>query len=155
MDRTGPVSPGGRHDPHFARGLHCRNSALRSCFAALLCVFTSAVAQAPGGVIRPGDAAVSGFSGSIGPTSVAPGVDPADQTVIDPNGWSMRVLDLQNPGAPPPSPAHRRAQALGVTAAQTGQLFGLALDSADPPNVYAAATSAYGLPIISSERACG
>ena len=35
-----------------------------------------------------------------------------------------------------------------VTAAQVGQVFSIALDDATPPNIYLAATSAYGLPIV-------
>src|SRR4029077_2981766 len=35
-----------------------------------------------------------------------------------------------------------------VTASQVGQVFGVALDDATPPNIYLGATSAYGLPII-------
>ena len=35
-----------------------------------------------------------------------------------------------------------------ATAGQIGQVFALALDDASPPNIYAAATSAYGLPIV-------
>ncbi|MEI5604438.1 hypothetical protein, partial [Streptomyces brasiliscabiei] len=35
-----------------------------------------------------------------------------------------------------------------MTASQTGQLFGVALDNATPPNIFVAATSVYGLPIV-------
>ena len=54
---------------------------------------------------------------------------------------------MQVPGAP-------QAQVVGapilftVTAAKVGQVFGIALDNALPPNIYVAATSAYGLPIV-------
>ena len=34
------------------------------------------------------------------------------------------------------------------SAAQIGQVFGVALDDNEPPNIYVAATSAYGLPIV-------
>ncbi len=44
-----------------------------------------ALAQAPG-VLAPGNAVVTGFSGAPLPAQVAPGVDPGDQTFIDPNG---------------------------------------------------------------------
>ncbi|MFO1115898.1 MAG: hypothetical protein U1E28_09460 [Beijerinckiaceae bacterium] len=45
---------------------------------ALGCAPIAANAQTPAGIIGAGQAAVSGFSGPIGPTAVAPGVDPAD-----------------------------------------------------------------------------
>ena len=39
-------------------------------------------------------------------------------------------------------------KAFTATARQIGQVFSVALDDANPPNIYAAATSAYGLPIV-------
>ena len=35
-----------------------------------------------------------------------------------------------------------------VTAAQVGQVFAVVLDNSTPPNIYIAASSAYGLPIV-------
>ena len=35
-----------------------------------------------------------------------------------------------------------------VPASQVGQVFAVALDDANPPNIYVAASSAYGLPIV-------
>ena len=66
------------------------------------------------------------------------------------NGPSARVVDLTNPGpqgvvSPAPKP-------FTVTAAQVGQVFGVALDNAPQPNIYLAATSAYGLSIYLPDR---
>jgi hypothetical protein len=114
-------------------------------FAWLAC--GAAVAQ-PAGIVANGNAVVTGFSGAQAPTAIAPGVDPGDKTFIDVNGPSARVLDLQAPGAPPQAQLLTTPKPFTLTAAQTGQLFGVALDGATPPNVYVAATSVYGLPIV-------
>ena len=103
---------------------------------------------APAGILAPGDAAVTGFSGAPLPAEIAPGVDPAAKTYIDLGGPSLRVIDLQDMAG------HLRAQLVPapkpytVTAAQVGQVFGVALDNTVPPNIYVAASSAYGLPIV-------
>lgn len=100
------------------------------------------------GIVANGNAVVTGFSGAIPPALIPPGTDPADKTVIDLNGPSARVLDLQAPGALPQAQLLTAPKPFTVTAGQTGQLFGVALDNAAPPNVFVAATSAYGLPIV-------
>src|SRR5271170_2033654 len=69
---------------------------------ALSCVHGAEVAaqQAPSGVYVTGNAAVTGFSGALPPIQIAPGVDPNLLTFIDPNGPSLRVVDLQHMGGP-------------------------------------------------------
>ncbi|MBI4274479.1 MAG: hypothetical protein HY659_07245, partial [Rhizobiales bacterium] len=105
-------------------------------------------AQPPAGILTDGDAAVTGFSGTRPPMVIAPGADPADKTYIDLAGPSARVIDLQTPGAPPQAQLLQAPKPFTVTAAQVGQVFAVALDNASPPNIYVAATSAYGLPIV-------
>lgn len=99
------------------------------------------------GLVLPGNALVTGFSGAPAPGLIAPGVDPADYSFIDLTGPALRVIDLQAPGLPHaqlvPAPKPYTA-----TAAQIGQVFGVALDDQTPPNAYAAATSVYGLPMV-------
>ena len=47
----------------------------------------TAIAQtAPAGILAPGNAAVTGFSGAIAPAQIAPGVDPRETTFIDVDG---------------------------------------------------------------------
>src|SRR5882724_10106329 len=111
----------------------------------------SAAAQATQGILAPGDAAVTGFSGAQLPESIPPGVDPADQTMIDPQGPSLRVIDLQSIGGPPQAQLVQAPKPYTATAAQIGQVFGVALDKAVPPNIYVAASSAYGLPIVAAD----
>ena len=51
-----------------------------------------------------------------------------------------------------PGPALRALKTFAVSAAQVGQVFGVALDNAPQPNIYLAATSAYGLSIYLPDR---
>jgi len=99
----------------------------------------------------PGDAVVTGFSGVRAPQQVAPGVNPLDKTVIDLDGHSVRVIDLSNPGAPAQGQVMPASRLLAVTARQIGQVFAVALDDATPTNIYVAATSTYGLPIVAAQ----
>ena len=100
------------------------------------------------GILATGNAIVTGFSGAPPPVQIAPGQDPGDLTFIDSNGPSASVFSMQAPGAPPQAQVLAAPIPFTVTAAQVGQVFGVALDSATPPNMYVAATSAYGLPIV-------
>ena len=97
-------------------------------------------------VLIDGNAVVTGFSGTQPPLPFPP--DAADQAMIDLNGPSARVMDLQAPGAPPQAQLLSAPKPFTVPASQVGQVFAVALDSATPPNIYLAATSSYGLPIV-------
>jgi hypothetical protein len=106
-------------------------------------------AQSSGGaVVADGEAVVSGFSGASAMTPAPQGVDPVAVTFIDPAGPSARVVDLRNAGGPPQAQALPAPKPFTATAAQVGQVFAVALDKAVPPNIYLAASSAYGLPIV-------
>ncbi len=97
-------------------------------------------------VLIDGNAVVTGFSGTQPPLPFPPAA--ADQAMIDLNGPAARVMDLQVPGAPPQAQLLTTPKPFTVLAGQVGQVFAVALDSATPPNIYLAATSSYGLPII-------
>jgi hypothetical protein len=108
------------------------------------------VASAQGGptpaILIDGNAVVTGFSGTQPP--LPDGAAAPDQTGIDLNGPSARVMDLQAPGAPPQAQLLMAPKPFTVVAGQVGQVFAVALDGATPPNIYLAATSSYGLPIV-------
>ena len=106
-----------------------------------------ATAQQPPALMIPGNAAVTGFSGALPPVQIAPGIDPVAQTVIDLNGPSLRIVDLHHMDGPPMAQLVGAPKPLTVNAALIGQVFGVAIDDGTPANIYAAATSAYGLPI--------
>ncbi|HDO52232.1 MAG TPA: peptidoglycan-binding protein, partial [Rhizobiales bacterium] len=98
-------------------------------------------------LVNLGDALVTGHSG----------VRESDSKLllIDPDGASLRGFDLSDPSAAGPLGQPLAPEFLSVPAREIGQVFGIALDDAtDPstrlpaPNIYATATSAYGLPIV-------
>ena len=107
----------------------------------------AASAQDASGILAPGNAVVTGFSGAQAPAAPQ-GANPADLTEIDLSGPSARIVDLQAPGAPPQAQLVTAAKPFTATADKVGQVFGVALDDATPPNIYVGATSAYGLPIF-------
>src|SRR5215469_4895043 len=90
------------------------------------------------GALQPGEAYVTRFSG----TRPGPGGTP----VINVDGTSGSIIDVRAPRQPPLGQHWiDEPQRKPVTAAQVGQVFGVALDDARPPNVYLTATSAFGL----------
>lgn len=87
--------------------------------------------------LLPGEAVVTGFAGTI---------EDGGRLIIDPDGAVAAVLDLRRPGASPqgarwPEEARRALASAG----EIGQVFGIAIDDATPPNIYLTATSAFGL----------
>jgi len=121
-----------------------------SCSFALLAVFPAQLnaQQPPSALVALGNAAVTGFSGALPPIQIAPGADPGEKTFIDVNGPSLRVVDLQHMSGPALAQFVGAPKPFTFNAAALGQVFGVALDDSSPPNIYAAASSAYGLPIV-------
>ena len=112
-----------------------------------------AYAQGPSPVLAPGNAAVTGFSGARAIDGPSPAsAQPFDKTFIDLNGPALRVIDLGRMGGPAQGQLVAAPKPFTVTADRIGQVFSIALDDANPPNIYAAATSAYGLPIVVPDR---
>ena len=108
---------------------------------------------APQGIIGVGNGVFTGFSGVVPPPApLPPGVLPADRTYIDLAGPSARVVDLQNMGGPPVAQLVNAPKPFTATAAQIGQTYAVALDNVMPPNIYVAATSSYGLPIVVPDK---
>jgi len=106
----------------------------------------TAIAQTP--ILALGNGAVTGYSGAVPPMQIPAGVDPAVQTFIDLSGPSLRIVDLQHMPGVPSAQLVAAAKPTTWFANQIGQVFGVAADDATPPNIYVAATSAYGLPIV-------
>ncbi len=117
-----------------------RRCAARRLIALLLAAVPlgSAVAQEP--LLQPGEAFVTRFSG------VTPAPDNQQMPVINTDGTVGSIIDIRAPGQAPgglhwvDEPQRRQ-----VTAGQVGQVFGVALDDQNPPNVYLTATAAFGL----------
>ncbi len=88
--------------------------------------------------LQPGEAFATRFSG------ITQGPDGGPW--INPRGTVGSILDLRAP-LQPPQGQHwiNEPQRAPITAAQVGQVFGVAFDDATPPNIYVTATAAFGL----------
>lgn len=104
-------------------------------------------------LIELGNAVVTGFSGTVAPQpgQVIGSRQPVDETFIDLNGVSARILDLGAPGFVWDGRAWSAAVQRTLLAGQIGQVFGVILDDAEAPNIYFAASSVYGLPIVGAD----
>jgi hypothetical protein len=123
-------TPGSRSRlrPHCATALW----AVIACFAAL-------PAAAQQGPLQPGEAFVTRFSG-VAPQSGS------SAPAISVSGAVGSIIDLRAPGQPPRGEHWMdEPQRNPVTAGDVGQVFGVVLDDATPPNIYISATSAFGL----------
>jgi len=107
-----------------------------------------ALAQSPPGIVGQAGAVVTGFAQAT-LTSAPPGADPYDYYLINPSGPSARVMDLS--GLDAPGGLSTVPKPFSVTASQVGQVFGVTMDSAARPNIYLAATSAYGVEITTPD----
>ena len=106
----------------------------------------------PGPNLNLGDAVVTGFSGTILPAPRPANKSPVDLTFIDPNGPSARVARLAQPGFVWDGRLFAAPKTFDVLAKDVGQVFGVALDDANPPNIYLGATSLFGLNLVSRDR---
>lgn len=115
-----------------------------SAFSAILVVLLAcaAGASAQDGPLKPGDGVVTQFSGTV--TTLAP-----DQSLarrIDPEGAVVKAIGLSAPGFRPAGQHWvNEPQRVLATAAEIGQVFGIAFDDAEPANIYVAATAVFGL----------
>jgi hypothetical protein len=117
-------------------------AALFATLAAALLLQTGPLAAQQPAPIRPGEAFVTRFSGTMN----IPGPGGASIPAIDPGGTVGSVLDLRNPNQPPQGQHWiSEPQRLLVTAADVGQVFGVAFDDASSPNIFLSATAAFGL----------
>ncbi len=128
-------------------------SAIRHfAFAAAVALLGWAPAHAQDAIVQPGFAVVTGYSGYVSPDTPPPdGADPTDYLMIDPNGVAATVMDLTQ--LAPQGGLSAVPKLFTLHASDVGQVFGVALDDADAPNIYLAATSAYGLSIVTSDSA--
>jgi hypothetical protein len=127
-------------------GLIARISHPARVLLVVLAGFPSVAAFAQG--MRPGEAFLTRFSG----VTTVPGQD-GPQFVIDAQGTVGSIVDLRAPGKPPVGQHWiDEPQRQPVRAADVGQVFGVVLDDANPPNIYLSATAAFGLHRTSDSR---
>ena len=125
---------------------------MAACSLAAFLSFTalSSNALAASDIFAPGQPLLTGFPGVVTADEMPDGSDPLDYSFIDLDGQSLVIQQLE-PDAPPEGQLIDTPSEFGVTAADVGLVFGIALDDApettgaDAPNIYLAATSAFGL----------
>jgi len=113
-----------------------RAAILSSLSVVAFCLTAQAVLAQPA-AMQPGEAYLTRFSGvTVG----------ANGPVINPAGTVGSIVDVRRPGRPPQGEHWvDEPQRLPVTAGEVGQVFGVVLDAANPPNIYLSATAAFGL----------
>ncbi|CAG0968568.1 hypothetical protein RHIZO_01097 [Rhizobiaceae bacterium] len=112
-------------------------------------------------IVFPGSMAVSGFPGTYIPgieEGLPPGVDPVDETFIDPERASLRVFDVSALGGAPAGQIVFTPPPFEVRAGQIGQVFGLTFDDGvrdgvptGVPDLFAAASSLHGVRIVTPD----
>jgi hypothetical protein len=112
--------------------------AFMSVLAAILIFDTAGIQPAfaqDAETIQPGEGFLTRFSGSV---------QRDGETFINTDGTSGSIIDIRTPGqAPRGEHWWDESQRASVTAAQVGQVFGVAIE--DEGNIYLTATSAFGL----------
>jgi len=130
-----------------------RRSALAALAAALTGLCAPGAVANDTGIINKGDAAVTAFSGTRRDGEVPQGSHPLDVTVIDTGKPSLQIFDLSKLGGPPASQLATAPSKFQVKSGDIGQVFGITLDGGTenaPPNIYAGASSLFGLQIVES-----
>jgi hypothetical protein len=123
----------------------CRIAAFTLSFVLLQ---STALVQAQG-VLAPGDAVITGFSGSKATAAPAnANADPLDALYIDLEGPSAKIVRIGVPGAPPQGQLIAAPSTLKVLAKEVGQVFPITLDDGAIPNIYLGQTAAFGLQIV-------
>ena len=102
-------------------------------------------------IMNLGDAVTTGFSGTVivEPKSPAPpNTSVIDFAFINPDGPTARVVSIGRPGYVWDGRLLPAPKTFDVFAKDSGQVFGVALDDQAAPNIYLAATSAFGLQLV-------
>ncbi|RYE08025.1 MAG: hypothetical protein EOP22_15270 [Hyphomicrobiales bacterium] len=110
-------------------------------------------ARAAEPVFAAGQPIITGFPGVLLSEDVPDGADPLDYTFIDLDGQALAIQSLATTEVPE-GQLIETPEVFGVTAADVGLVFGVALDNAPEtsgalaPNIYLAASSAFGLNLV-------
>ena len=162
------VLRGGNYSqPAFGTGGHTMNRVARAILGAALRITAAATAlsiltvlpgggfnagaRAAEGIIQRGDAAVTGFSGTLAEKNIPADVHPLDRTFINLDGNALQIFDLSVLGTGPRGQVSDALPKLQIKAREFGQVFGVTLDdggASKTPNVYATSTSMFGLQIV-------
>jgi hypothetical protein len=159
-----------RHTPSVLQIATARRpDAFRAALAATGCALaliaslwaTSPVRAQDTQIIYPGSMAVTGFPGTWIPGiegGLPPGVDPVDETFIDPERASLRVFDVSNLGGAAAGQLVFTPQPFEVMASQIGNVFGITFndgvrngEATNIPDLFAASSSLHGIRIVTPD----
>jgi hypothetical protein len=145
----------GRTAQHY-RSTTLKQGRLLATFGVLLVsagIASSAFAQNQD-IIRKGDAVVTGFSGMVQWPNPK-GTKKVDYQVINLQGVSLQVFELAQMFGADEAKLVKAPRNTSISAAKIGQVFGVTLDDGvdakgeqRAPNIYATATSAFGLQLV-------
>ncbi len=123
-------------------------------------LFSSDGPSADGPLMKPGNIAVTGFSGTTFPQEgLPPGINPLDETFIDLGGKTLRIFNVRTAGEAPKGQLVNTPPPFEVEARKIGQVFGLAYDNGTliegrtdgkrtVPNLYVTAATLHGLQVV-------
>ncbi|MFN0262378.1 hypothetical protein ACKTEK_00725 [Tepidamorphus sp. 3E244] len=135
-------------------GCTLRSIGLVAAFATAALISTSGSIEAQEGdewegIMYPGQLVTTGFPGTHVPGGeVPPGPEMIDETFIDTQRAAVRIIDVSFPEDPPSGQQLDAPTMFEVPVADTGLVFGTAMDDLKYPNIYVTATSAFGLHIV-------
>lgn len=137
----------------------CMRHVSRAGLATLLTALFAVAAPAQDlPIVQSGDAVVTGFSG-VAQMPAPVGASSEDYAIINRQGSSLQVFDLSRMGGPNDGRLVAVPRRFLVTADRIGQVFGVTLDDGHNPgggeragNIYATATSAFGLNLIREDN---
>jgi len=129
-------------------GATFKGLAVAMLFSATLITGQSNLHAADKGIMDGNDAVVSGFSGII---PAPDGSGDLDKTFIDVDAASLKIFDLSGATKTLSGNLLDAPVKFKAPASKIGQVFGIALDDADFPNIYTTATSMMGLQIVTPD----
>jgi endosialidase-like protein len=141
-DHRDTIVTGGLHDLRAVA--HCISCVSTLTLLVLLGTAGPSFSQSAASdqLLRPGEAYVTRFSGTV----MQPGANGQPSPVIDTAGTVGSIIDIRSPNRPPRGEHwYDEPQRRPVSAGEVGQVFGVVLDDATPPNIYLSATAAFGL----------
>ena len=113
-----------------------------------------------GPLMKPGNMAVTGFSGTSFPQGgLKPGINPLDETFLNLDGITLRIFNVKIAGEAPKGQLVNTPPPFEVAARKIGQVFGLAYDNGTlvegrddgkrtVPNLYVTAGTMHGLQVV-------
>jgi hypothetical protein len=132
----------------------CLQTTLAVSFAIVLTAAPRVAKAQDDPILQKGDAVVTGYSG-IALLKPSKGGKQVDYAVINSQGASLQVFDMSQMDGREDARVVKAARNFSIPASKIGQVFGVALDNGKggkTPNIYATATSMFGLQIVKTAK---